>query len=172
MRLERGSIIASDITNKELSIEQFLKSMIEDISHLVFRCFDGTIDQELFSFHYGSYNSVLAFHKELTDGKFGPFGHKDSYSWVLRKKDEYIGACFMTSRNSTAGDVMELVISPGHRQAGYGRLLLTHSLINLFKIEPSMTKIELAVNSENPARLLYESVGFEKANDFSIYVLN
>ena len=68
------------------------------------------------------------------------------------------------------GGVMHISIVPKYRGQGLGRLLLTHSVANLYFVEPDITGIELAVTSSNPARLLYESLGFTKVNDSTNYV--
>jgi ribosomal protein S18 acetylase RimI-like enzyme len=151
-----------------LQVRSYSDSMVEEVSRLVFRSVNGTIDQDLFPYVYGTYELTEKYHKQVVRGDFGT--HKDSYSWVLKRNAEYVGSCFMILMKDDTGGVMHLAIVPEHRQMGLGRILLTHSLINLFKIEPSITKIDLAVTTHNPARILYESVGFKKVNDSSTYV--
>ena len=146
----------------------FTESMIEEITKLVFVSVYGTIDQDLFPFVYGSYETTLRFHKQVYAEEFGT--HKHSYSWVLKEDDESVGVCFMTTQGSSSGGVMHLAIHPEHRRRGLGRALLVHSLHNLFKIEPHLKKIYLAVTVSTPTIALYESVGFKKVNDSSTYV--
>ncbi len=168
MRLEdKHQLLPIDLPT-ELQIKSYSDSMIEEVSRLVYRSINGTVDQELFPYVYGTYEFTEKFHKQVVRGDFG--AHKDSYSWVLEKNAEYVGSCFMILMKADTGGVMHLAIAPEHRQMGLGRILLTHSLINLFKIEPSITKIDLAVTTDNPAKILYESVGFKKVNDSSTYV--
>lgn len=146
----------------------FTESMIEEITKLVFVSVYGTIDQDLFPFVYGSYETTLRFHKQVYAEEFGT--HKHEYSWVLKENDESVGVCFMTTQGSSSGGVMHLAIHPEHRRRGLGRALLVHSIHNLFKVEPHLKKIYLAVTVSNPATALYESVGFKKVNDSSTYV--
>ncbi|MHA1964951.1 MAG: GNAT family N-acetyltransferase [Candidatus Thorarchaeota archaeon] len=163
MRLQWTDFLAPPDLLANANILPLTESMIEKISTLVFRSVDGTIDQDLFPFVYGTYESTLKFHRQLYNGDFGT--HKPSYSWVMKENDDYIGACFMTTWG-----VMHLAIAPEHRQRGLGRVLLVHSLHNLFKIEPELKWIDLVVTISNPATALYESLGFKKVNDSSTYV--
>jgi ribosomal protein S18 acetylase RimI-like enzyme len=147
----------------------FTDTMIEEITELVFRSVDGSIDQDLFPYVYGTYETTLRFHQQLSAGEFG--NHKPSYSWVMKENDESIGVCFMTVDNVDSGGIMHIAIAPEHRQKGLGRVLLVHSIHNLFKIETELKSIYLAVTVSNPATALYESVGFKKVNESSAYVL-
>ena len=65
---------------------------------------------------------------------------------------------------------MHIVIDPEYRQQGLGRALLSHSIHSLLRVNPSITKIELAVTMSNPAKILYESLGFRILNDASTFV--
>jgi ribosomal protein S18 acetylase RimI-like enzyme len=168
MRLTRTDFLASPTIYPGVHLVQFADSMIEEITKMVFKSVEGTIDQDLFPFVYGTYDTTLRFHQQLHAGDFG--SHKPSYSWVLKEDGEIVGACFMTARGNDTGGVMHLAITPECKQRGLGRALLIHAIRNLFEIEPGFTKIELAVTLSNPATALYESVGFKKVNNSSTYV--
>jgi ribosomal protein S18 acetylase RimI-like enzyme len=86
------------------------------------------------------------------------------------KENTPICASIMTTRDGVTGYLMHLVTDPDFRRQGLGRKLLTHSISHLFELEKELTCIELAVTSRNTARLLYESLGFEKVNDSTSYV--
>ena len=168
MKLKRNDFQPTSDLPDGVNLLPFTDSMIEEITRLVFKSVDGSSDQDLFPFSYGTYDTTLGFHQQLSNGDFGT--HKHSYSWVLKEGDKSVGVCFMTTRGNDTGFVMHLAIAPECRQRGLGRVLLVHSLQNLFKIESELTKVELAVTLSNPATVLYESVGFNKVNDSSTYV--
>lgn len=68
--------------------------------------------------------------------------------------------CRIEPQDDTLGEVLAIGIRRGHRGAGLGRILLTHSIRAL--TERGVAAVELTVDSENPtgAERLYESVGF------------
>lgn len=104
---------------------------------------------------------------KFLEGSFGT--HKPFYSWVLRKNDWNIGACLLRINDETRF-LMHIIIDPEFRRRGLVRALLCHSLYSLLRVNPSINKVELAVTMLNPARLLYESLGFKILNDSSTYV--
>ena len=168
MKMQRSDRVPSIDIGNEIKMKQYSDSMLEDVSELVFKSVDGTDDQVLFPFVYGTYELTLEFHKKVTAGNFGT--HKESYSWVLEKDGTLVGSCFMITGKVDTGGVMHVSIAPKYRGQGLGRLLLTHSIANLYFVEPDITSIDLAVTTNNPARLLYESLGFKKVNDSTNYV--
>jgi ribosomal protein S18 acetylase RimI-like enzyme len=73
--------------------------------------------------------------------------------------------------NDETGGLMQIVIDPEYRQQGLGKTLLCHSLSTLLRINPSVNKITLAVTlSNNPAKRMYDSLGFRVLNDWSIFI--
>lgn len=152
----------------DLEYINFTETMTEEVSKLVFKCVDRTVDQELFPSVYGTIKSTTKFHQQLLSGDFGT--HKPWYSWILYSGKDYIGASFHTTWGDDTGGVMHIVIDPDYRQKGLGRSLLTHSLRSLLKADSNLTKVELAVTLDNPAKLLYDSLGFKVLNKFSTYL--
>ncbi|MFW9963247.1 MAG: GNAT family N-acetyltransferase [Candidatus Sifarchaeia archaeon] len=146
----------------------FSESEIENVTKMVFQSVDGSVDQDLFPFVYGSFDTTLRFHQQVIAGDFGI--HKPSYSWILKKGDDCIGACFMTTSEDHLGHLMHLAIAPDFRRRGLGKQLLLYSLHNLFTLEPDLEKVDLAVTLSNTARFLYESIGFKRVNDMSTFV--
>lgn len=168
MRMERRHDVPSIELENQLRFIQYSDSLLEEVSELVFESVNGTDDQVLFPYVYGTYELTLQFHRKLTNGDFGT--HKETFSWVLEKDGILVGSCFMISKTRDTGGVMHLSIVPKYRGQGLGRLLLTHSINNLYLGEPEITYIDLAVTDDNPARMLYESLGFKKLNGSTTYV--
>ena len=147
----------------------FERSMVQEVSKLVFECVDGTIDQDLFPYVYGSIPRIEEFLNKFLDGAYGK--HERFYSWVLRENGQNIGACFcFLMENEETAFLMHIVIHPDYRQHGLGRAILCHSFNNLLRLSPTVTKIELAVTLSNPAKQLYDSLGFRTLNDASTFV--
>jgi len=167
MRLEPIVIKSIVEPGGALSLTNFDASQINDVSELIFRCVNNTVDQDLFPYVYSTIDSIKKFKKDILDGNFGT--HKPSYSWILYDGDSPIGGCFMTTQGNTAG-VMHIVIDPVYRQKGLGKYLLSYSIKALQENEPNVTRVELAVTLSNPALTLYESLGFKLVNDSSTYV--
>ena len=145
----------------------FEKSMVEEISKLVFKSVDGSVDQDIWPSVYISIPKIEDFLYKFLEGAFGK--HEPYYSWVLREDEQNIGACFLMTNEET-GFLMHIVIDPEYRKQGLGRALLSHSIHSLLRVNSSITKIELAVTISNPAKLLYESLGFRILNDSSTFV--
>ncbi|MHA1633560.1 MAG: hypothetical protein ACTSUZ_03270 [Candidatus Thorarchaeota archaeon] len=70
----------------------FDKSMVEKISKLVFKCVNGTTDQDLFPYVYGLIPKIEDFLNKFLEGSFGK--HEPLYSWILREDEQNVGACF------------------------------------------------------------------------------
>ncbi|MGY5859982.1 MAG: GNAT family N-acetyltransferase [Candidatus Thorarchaeota archaeon] len=160
-------LLSRDALGAEYEYIPFEEKMIKEISKLVFKSVDGTTDQELFPFVYGTIPLTEKFHTRLLAGTFGT--HEPFYSWVLRENTQNRGVCFLTTRGDT-GFVMHIVIDSEFRQQGLGKDLLCHSLLSLLRIKPSVNKLELAVTMSNPAMRMYESLGFRVLNDSSTFV--
>jgi ribosomal protein S18 acetylase RimI-like enzyme len=153
--------------SEELKFVPFDEPTVEEISKLVFKCVDGTIDQDLFPSVYGSIQKIKEFLSEFLKGTFGT--HEPLYSWILRDDNLDVGACFLITKNET-GFLAHIVIDPEFRQQGLGKALLCHSLNSLLRVNPSVNKIELAVTLSNPAKRMYDSLGLRTLNDSSTFV--
>ena len=154
-------------TRNELVFVPFEENMVMEISKLVFKCVDGTMDQDLFPFVYGTAEKIEKFLQDFISGSFGT--HEPMNSWILRDNTRNIGACFLMTNDETGG-IMHIVIDPEYQQQGLGKTLLCHSLSTLLRINPSVNKITLAVTLSNPAKRMYDSLGFRILNESSTFV--
>jgi GNAT superfamily N-acetyltransferase len=146
---------------------EFNESKKSETAELVYRCVEGSIDQALFPSIYSSPATIEKFFDDLLSGKYG--NHKSGYSWILQNDSEYIGACFMVTRQEI-GFLVHIVIDPKQREKGLGRILLVHTIKNLQQSDKRIKRIELAVTWSNPARFLYDSLGFTLVNKSSTFV--
>jgi ribosomal protein S18 acetylase RimI-like enzyme len=171
MRLEPIAIdhfATSDISDAPEFLS-FTESIITVIAELLLKSVDGTIDQAIFPSIYRSSLSIETFLRDMLSGQYGT--HKEHHSWVLRYESKFIGACFMIVNDDT-GFLVQIAIDPSYRRKGFGRILLIHSILNLLTSDKGIKRIELAVTWENPARKLYESLGFKVVNRSSTFVWN
>ena len=167
MGLKKGRFQGPSPIPQGISIVPFSEDCIDEVTHVVFRAVDNTIDQELWPNVYGTEEAALAFHRDVISGKFG--AHEPANSWVAKSGDTIVGICFTVSHGETAG-IMHLAVDPDWRRQSIGRALLTRSLRNLFKSNEGLSDVMLAVTLGNPAMQLYESVGFEVLNYSSSYI--
>ena len=159
--------LSNVMIGEEFEFVPFDDSMVEDISTLVFKSVDGTADQDIWPSYNISVRKIEEFLNKILKGLFGK--HEQYYSWVLRDNEQYVGACFQIANEET-GFLMQIVIDPEYRQQGLGKALLCHSIHALLRVNSAVTKVELAVTMSNPAKILYESLGFRILNESSTYV--
>lgn len=95
------------------------------------------------------------------------FGRYGDYALIAKASEQSVGAVwvryFSTDRHGYGFvDVhtpeLTLAVSPSHRQCGIGRSLLAS--IMAAQSLCGVGQISLSVESDNPARSLYESTGF------------
>ncbi len=63
----------------------------------------------------------------------------------------------------------DVFVTPEHRGRGVGKALLAHAAAEVLRRGAPF--IELTVRTENPARRLYEGLGFQPVRDAMLYVL-
>ena len=103
----------------------------------------------------------------IKGGQFGEF--KPELSKLLKTDDLTIGFCILLVRGSDTGYIPIIGVAPEHRGKGLGRRLLVHSIKHLVATEPAIIKIALDVTLSNPAINLYDSLGFTRVADYSVY---
>ena len=167
MRLERCDFHGAARVPESIEIIPFSVTQMDEITHIVFRAVNGTVDQDLWPNIYGTEEATLDFHQSIVEGKWGVHGSRSS--WVAKFGPNYIGVCLLVKEGDT-GSVMHLAVDPDWRRRGIGRALLTHSVQNLFDEDDNLFGMDLAVTMGNPAMQLYESVGFVTLNFSSSYI--
>lgn len=133
----------------------------EDLIELAFRCFADQKDIPR------DPNNRAQGWDELQDGFFGEFN--TNLSRVLKANELLIGYCIIVLRGGDTGYVVTFGVDPEHRGKGLGRRLLVHSMKHLITTEPAIGKIALDVTLSNPAINLYDSLGFTRETDYSVY---
>lgn len=145
----------------------YSESNRDEISRLVFKGNDGTVDQDVFPDFFSTPENCTRLLESIEANRYG--NYKESSSWILRQEDIAIGACFMTIRNGDTGYIPDIVIEPGFRGNGLGKAILVHSMKRQIESEPTIAKINLDVTLSNNARYLYESLGFKTVQNNTMY---
>jgi ribosomal protein S18 acetylase RimI-like enzyme len=167
MRLERAGFSEAAQIPKSIEIIPFSEEQTKEVTHVVFRAVDNTVDQDLWPNIYGTEQAALEFHQNIISGNWGDHGPRSS--WIAKAGQRYVGVCFMVTQG-TNGGVMHLAVDPDWRRRGIGRALLTQSIDNIFRENEDLSGVYLAVTLGNPAMQLYESVGFSVVNYSSSYI--
>lgn len=150
-----------------MQFEVYTSESKEEIAELMFIGNDGHIDQDVFPDFFGSKEDCQRLIDNIEASRYGEY--RESSSWILRDNRKAIGACFMTIRNGEAGYIPDIVIDPDYRRRGLGKAIQVHSMKRQIESEPLLTKIDLDVTLSNNARFLYDSLGFETVNEYTMY---
>jgi ribosomal protein S18 acetylase RimI-like enzyme len=170
MTLSRKDIEATDTIKlpMDMNFEVYNEKLRDEVAGVVFKGNDGHIDQLVFPNFFGGIEESKNLLEAIENSVYGDY--KESSSWVLKKSDEIIGACFMTIRNNgDTGYIPDIAIIPDYQGQGLGKALLLYSMKKIIESEPDMVKIDLDVTLENNARYLYKSIGFETVREYSMY---
>ncbi len=110
----------------------------------------------------------LAFVNDTIHGRYGNFKN-GSFSWVLKFGNEIVGVTLRTLQGETAARGAVMCLKQSYQGKGLGKLIFIHSLRYLLKQAPKVSEIRLSVIETNPAKHLYNSVGFKEISKHSIY---
>lgn len=120
---------------------------------------------------YTGFDGCKRLLEEMTKNTFGKF--TSSQTRILKHGDEHIGMCSVTKLDSNNGYIPEIIISQQYKGKGIGKTLLVHGIKHYMNEEETSLKIELDVTLMNTkAANLYESIGFEQINTYSVLVWN
>ncbi|MHA3963690.1 MAG: GNAT family N-acetyltransferase [Candidatus Thorarchaeota archaeon SMTZ1-45] len=171
MTLDKNAIEELDepILPAGMSFEVYSRSNRNEISELIFRGNDGSVDQDVFPDFFGSLENCMKMVEDIEGDRYGEY--KDGSSWILRFDCVIIGACFMTCMDGATGYIPDIVIEPEHRGKGLGRALLIHSMKRQIESNTTICKTDLDVTFSNTARYLYESLGFSTVEEYAMYTL-
>ena len=140
----------------------------DEVSKVVFKGNDGHIDQIVFPNFFGSVEKCKNLLTSIENSVYGQY--KKPYSWVLKKNDNIISACFVTIRSDRdSGYIPDIVVDPDFQGQRLGKAIIIHSMKKILESEPNIDKIALDVTLENNAKFLYQSLGFVSEQEYSMY---
>ncbi|HNR30930.1 MAG TPA: GNAT family N-acetyltransferase [Candidatus Hydrogenedentes bacterium] len=99
----------------------------------------------------------------------GGFGHVHAeYGKAVFEGDQCVAVALGCETAPDVGFVLQVAVRPKWRRQGFGTLLL-HELAASFR-QTGLTRVALGVTRDNPARLLYERLGFTALRPVDAYV--
>jgi ribosomal protein S18 acetylase RimI-like enzyme len=168
MQVARNELetIDNPASSNDVSFLPFEESMKEAIGDLIFRGTAGSIDVDVFPTFFSTEEYTLKFVQDTIENQFGEFRSPDD-SRVLKRGDTLIGVCLITIRGSY-GYIPDICIDPSLRRKGLGRALLIHTLKRLMEKHHDLDGVCLDVTLENPAKYLYDSLGFKEKRRYEV----
>lgn len=97
---------------------------------------------------------------------FGPA--RAAYGRILRRDGRITGAAIGCEASPEVGFVLQVAVRPTYQRKGLGTILVKE-LAQVFR-EAGMARVALGVTVTNPARNLYERLGFRKIKSVNAYV--
>ncbi|MFW9912818.1 MAG: GNAT family N-acetyltransferase [Candidatus Thorarchaeota archaeon] len=152
--------------NNDMSFVPLEESMKAAIGELIFRGTAGSIDVDVFPMFFSTEEYALKLVQDTIENRFGEFRSRDD-SRVLKKDDILVGVCLITIRGSY-GYIPDICIDSSMRRMGLGRALLIHTLKRLMEKYSDLDGVCLDVTLENPAKHLYDSLGFKEQRRYEV----
>ncbi|MHB8629776.1 MAG: GNAT family N-acetyltransferase [Aggregatilineales bacterium] len=140
----------------------------EAIAALILEAYRGTVDNDLYPDMTSADGMREFFHESLTN-KHEPFDADASrlIETTDSAADGLAGQILCARGSDQLGWILEITVRPTYQRRGLGRTVLIHAL-NTFAAQ-GLTGAKLWVTLDNPARQLYESVGFQRYMSMWVY---
>lgn len=135
-------------------------------AHVIYRANVGALDAQIIP-ELRSEEAVRQIVWQTTVGRYGAFDVRAS-GVVLDAGGALVGVTLATRRRSGQGFTAEICVLPEHRRRGLARALIVHSHAS-FQADGILTGM-LGVTDGNPARCLYESLGYNRIGSVWTYV--
>ncbi len=172
MTLSRDKI--SSLSQRELSEEftfaDYDRERKEEMIKLIYEANTGNIDVHVFPNFFSTPEAVESLIENIEKSVYGKY--EEGYSFVIHKLGKPVGVIFLTQTDDETGYIPDICIQKEERGQGLGRAILVYSFKKMIEGKPNITKINLDVTIDNPARYLYESLGFEDVRHYSVYIWN
>jgi len=172
MTLSRRKIelLPEPILPEGYSFETYEEDRRGTIADIVYISNINNIDVNVFPEFFGTLDASTRLLENIEQDRYGKYKHP--HSRILMHDGNEIGACFLTMTADDTGYIPDICVLQAHRGKGLGKLLLVYSMKEMVKLESDLVKINLDVTKENPAKNLYESLGYEDVNHYSMYSWN
>ncbi len=139
---------------------------LEDAAAVIYQANVGTLDAQIIP-ELRSLTTTRRIVWQTLDGRYGRFDREAS-GLALAADATVVGVALVTRRASRQGFTAEICVLPGHQGRGLGRALMRrmHAVLAASGLTESM----LGVTEGNPARYLYESLGYGVIGSVWTYV--
>ncbi|MBN2471986.1 MAG: GNAT family N-acetyltransferase, partial [Anaerolineae bacterium] len=129
---------------------------LEAAADVIYRANIGAVDAMIIP-EMQSLPGTLRIVRQALQGRYGLFDPAAS-GLILNAEGEAAGVTLVTRRHSGAGFTAEICVLPDHRRRGLARHLMLHTHAALRAA--GVTHNTLGVTQGNPARRLYDSLGY------------
>lgn len=138
------------------------------IAALILEAYRGTVDHDLYP-DMTSADGMREFFQETLANKQEPFDPDASrlLETTDGAADGLAGQILCARGSDQLGWILEITVRPGYQRRGLGRTLLIHALNNF--AAQGLKGAKLWVTLDNPARQLYESLGFQRYLPMWVY---
>jgi GNAT superfamily N-acetyltransferase len=109
---------------------------------------------------------AFAFVKAVEEGFFGPA--RAAYTRLIRRNGRCIGAIVGCEVAPEVGFILQVVVRRDWQRRGIGAVLI-RELTDCFR-QAGLERVALGVTSANPARRLYERMGFRRLAPVTAYI--
>ena len=156
-------------------------AQLDGIAELIITAYDGTLDAQLYA-ELNTRAGLRQFFAEIIDPGRGLFDAEASrvirWDAAVGAERPSLAAQIFCARERLPGrdgsmlerlGVLEIATHPQHQRQGLGRALLQHAI--RVAIAAGLDAVQLQVTLDNPARHLYESLGFQATTPFWGYTM-
>ena len=152
MSIQRGEIESLGLGNlpENYSIVRYGEDMKKPVAEMMFESYLGTSDAHQYPDQVGTMEACQQSLEKLNE---------TSQLSILIADDIPIGSCQITIQGA-CGHVGLVAIRPEYRKRGFGRIIVTHALLDAVKEDRNIKSIHLEAVDGDPAFNLYESIGF------------
>lgn len=139
------------------SLAPWERSRLDEVTHLVLAGNRGTTEERLLPGmdHFDGMRDIFL---DVLNGKWGPVDTQAS-ALVVDSGGALVGMILTSLTPDRVGFVIDVNVAPAHRRRGIARALMNHT-IGVLKAHGA-DEVQLGVTTANPARLLYEDLGFK-----------
>jgi GNAT superfamily N-acetyltransferase len=133
---------------------------------VIYRANIGTLDAQIIP-ELRTPDSTRQIIEQTVQGRYGTFDRGAS-GLILTEDGQACGVTLATRRRSGQGFTAEICVLPEHRRRGLARSLMVHTHAAFLHRE--LTQNTLGVTAGNPARRLYEELGYRRIGSVWTFV--
>jgi GNAT superfamily N-acetyltransferase len=146
-------------------LESWQDESLVSAARVIYQANIGTVDQLIIP-ELQSLSATERIIRHSIDGRYGSFDR--AASGIVRREGQVVGANLATRRRSGQGFIAEICVLPEDRRRGLARAMMQHA--HAVWQQDGITAAMLGVTAGNPARRLYEALGYRQVGALSTYV--
>ncbi len=154
----------------DYNFEIYTSDMKDEVAKLIYEANIDNIDVNVFPNFFSTIESVNSLIANIENDVYGKY--LQGYSFVLQKGDIPVGVIFLTKTDDETGYIPDICIHKNERRRGLARAIQIYGFKKMIEGDAKILRINLDVTMDNPARHLYESLGFEDVGKYAVYMWN